>query len=91
MAARKEVERAGGSWNPVHGCAVAVGSTSEEPAQPDEDEVECLSQSTRSEAEAVRHRRQECRKPSTLIRRISSLLFFRNSGARGVGNVHLNE
>ena len=55
MAARKEVECAGGSWDPVCGCAVTVGSTSKESAQPDEDEVECLGQSTRAEAEAARH------------------------------------
>ena len=51
MAARKEVERAGGSWDPLRGCAVA--DSSPQPAQPDE-EVECLGQSTRTEAEAAR-------------------------------------
>ena len=49
MAARKEVECAGGSWDPLRGCAVS----SPQPAQPDE-EVECLGQSTHTEAEAAR-------------------------------------
>ena len=52
MAARKAVEAAGGSWDPLRGCAVAQSSA--QPAQPDEAEVECLGQSTRAEAEAAR-------------------------------------
>ena len=50
MAARKEVERAGGSWDPLRGCAVA-----DKGAQPDDGEVECLGHSTRAEAESARH------------------------------------
>ena len=50
LAARKEVERAGGSWDPVRGCAKDNNS----PAAPDEDEVECMGESSRAEAEAAR-------------------------------------
>ena len=49
MAVRKEVERAGGSWDPVRGCARV-----ESPAVSDEDEVECVGESSRAEAEAAR-------------------------------------
>ena len=52
LAQRKEVERAGGSWDPMLGCArdnVLAG-----PAEPVEPEVECMGASTRAEAEAGR-------------------------------------
>jgi len=54
LAARKEVERAGGSWDPMRGCA--VGASSPQPEQSDQNEVECLGESTREEAEAARHK-----------------------------------
>jgi hypothetical protein len=47
-----EVERAGGSWDPVRGCAKEAGSSSAAPL-PDDDEVECMGESSRAEAEAV--------------------------------------
>jgi hypothetical protein len=49
MAVRREVEAAGGSWDPVRGCA--VGSSR---AVPDDDDIECMGESTRAEAEAAR-------------------------------------
>jgi hypothetical protein len=45
----REVEANGGSWDPVRGCA--VGSC---PAVPDDDDIECMGESTRAEAEAAR-------------------------------------
>ena len=51
MAARKEVERAGGSWDPIRGCARKESCS---PAEPADDEVECIGTSTRKEAEAAR-------------------------------------
>ena len=50
MAARKEVERAGGSWDPIRGCARA---STPSPAERDGDEVECMGESTRAQAEAA--------------------------------------
>jgi hypothetical protein len=51
MAARKEVERAGGSWDPVRGCAREVSGL---PTLEEEEGIECLGESTRAEAEAAR-------------------------------------
>ena len=51
MAARKAVERAGGSWDPISGCAVKGSVT---PAEPADDEVECMGETMRQEAEAAR-------------------------------------
>ena len=52
LAARKAVEDAGGSWDPLRGYARVDSSSS--PPEPDEAEVECLGESTRAEAEAAR-------------------------------------
>ena len=49
MAVRREVEAAGGSWDPVRGCAVDSCR-----AMPDDSDVECMGESTRAEAEATR-------------------------------------
>ena len=49
MAARRELEAAGGSWDPLRGCAVDLC-----PAVPDDDDIECMGESTRAEAEAAR-------------------------------------
>ena len=53
MAERREVERKGGSWDPVRGCAIWPDSSSSA-AVADEDEVECVGEVTRAEAEAGR-------------------------------------
>ena len=49
MAARRKVEAGGGSWDPVRGCAVDSRQ-----AVPDDDDTQCICESTRAEAEAAR-------------------------------------
>ena len=51
LAVRREVERNGGSWDPVRGCAADAGSST---AVRNDDEVECVGESTRAEAEDAR-------------------------------------
>ena len=53
LAIRKEVERAGGSWDPLRGRAVVASSP--QPEQSDQNEVECLGEWTREEAETARY------------------------------------
>ena len=53
MAERKAVEKAGGSWDPVRGC-VREGSMPGPAAAAEDDDVECVGESTRAQAEAAR-------------------------------------
>ena len=53
MAERRAVEKAGGSWDPLRGCA-REGSMPGPAAAEEDDDVECMGESTRAQAEAAR-------------------------------------